>query len=103
MARLSKLFKVGMGALGEIVTNPFLPNVGDNVFISDRVVDGGQIGNIIGTYDEGRGFKIELDNNPEDVINVSREDVMKVTDDLELNMKIEQEKLKTDPRFFAED
>jgi len=101
MAKLSKIFKVGMGALGEMIENPFLPNVGDSVLISDKTVDGGQQGKIVGTYDDG--FRIELNNNPDDVVNISAEDVMKITNDKEMNMKIEDFTRQNNPSFFADE
>mgnify|MGYP003149101398 CR=1 FL=1 len=102
MAKLSKMFKVGMGALGEILENPFIADVGDNVLISDKTIDGGQLGTIVGTFDENKGVRIKL-NNSEDVINVSREDVMKVTNDKETNMKIEDFTRQNNPSFFSEE
>ena len=102
MAKLSKMFKVGMGALGEILENPFIADVGDNVLISDKTIDGGQLGTIVGTFDEGKGVRIKLSNS-DDVINVSREDVMKVTNDKETNMKIEDFTRQNNPSFFSEE
>ena len=103
MAKISKMFKGERGALGEILQDSFLPNVGDNVLISDKTIDGGQLGKVIGTFDEGSGFRIQLNNNPEDVINVSAEDVMKITNDKETNMKIEDFTRQNNPAFFTDE
>ena len=103
MAKIGKMFKAGMGALGEILQDSLLPNVGDNVLISDKTVDGGQLGKVVGTFDEGNGYRIQLNNNPEDVINVSAEDVMKITNDKETNMKIEDFTRQNNPSFFTDE
>lgn len=77
----------------------FKPKMNDSVIISENLVGGSERGKIIGTYDGG--FRISLDKNPDDIVNVPTDGVMKITDDKEINMKIEDFTRQNNPSFFA--
>lgn len=78
-------------------------NMDDTVVISEKIHGSPLEGKIVGSFDEGRGLTIQSNNDPDMVFNVDKDFVMKITDNPELNMKIEQAKRKANPAFFTDE